>query len=172
MLGKGVGLVELVGKARKRELARRHIQDWIFDEKVVPLEIVELRTWADECCWAAAKIADEVMRLCLEGDYQRALKVCFLTDAYRVPDTGYYLDILAKVPAWKAFHEAVTLAERIDSFLVVMECSGSSAPLARDCRHELDLLCVLADLCQDAGRLQVAEDARHLHALACSLYRG
>jgi hypothetical protein len=163
MLGKGVGLVQLIARARERALVGRQIEQWLIDvSQCEPFQ-------ADECRGMAGVIAEDVVRLAEQGQFLSAERRA--TDAGDVVVYAEETWSLDDTPAWDMFHEIVTLAERIDSFLAVVEQVQRDAPLARDCRHELDLLCVLADWCHDAGRAQVAEEARHLHALACSLYR-
>jgi len=76
------------------------------------------------------------------------------------------LALLDECPAWVAFRDFVELAERIDTYLAVMETDRRTAALAQDCRGELDLLRVLADLCVDLDLPRAAADARHLHELA------
>jgi hypothetical protein len=168
MLGRDVGLVTFVERARDRALSRRHIQNWLIESNGFSPE------WADEVRQTARDIADKVICLCWEGKFRSAVDYAAGEhfEPVRVNELAWNAQYLFEVPSWLALPEAVRLAERIDSFLAVLERGDPGALLARDCRQELDLLCVLADWCQDAGQLQVAEEARHLHALACSLYRG
>jgi hypothetical protein len=163
MLGKGVGLLELVKMVRDctLESATDQFMAQSFFHRTFDLPDMHENT--------AGRVADEVLRLVSEERYRMACKVSRL---YEELGAGSREFEEATDTRWVAFQEAVKLVERIDSFLAMMESSGSHVPLARDCRHELDLLCVLVDWCQDVGRVQVAEEAKHLYALACSVYRG
>jgi hypothetical protein len=160
MLGRGVGLVELVRRARERALAHDAVARWHRDE----------HDWhhaaAQRCQEAAEEVADEVCKLVLGGQFRWACNVAFPYDLYVSMATWDDLGLLDECPAWRTFHEAVELAERIDTYLAVMETDGRTAALAQDCRRELDLLCVLADLCEDAELPRAADEARHLHGLA------
>jgi hypothetical protein len=151
----GLSLVGLVEAARQRVLARDHIERWHR----------EVRNWdrdaADYAKWAARDVADEVCRLCLGGQFGTAAAEA---RAWRDED----MLLMHECPAWIAFHEAVSLAERIDCFLAVLENDRLAAPLARDCRGNLELLGVLGDWCQDGNRPLAAAEARHLLALARS----
>jgi hypothetical protein len=163
MLGKSAGLLELVKTVRDRtaKLATDQFMNQSFFHQTFGVPHMRENT--------AGIVADEVVRLVGADQYRMACKFSRLYEELGA-GSGEFEEVI-NVP-WAAFQEAVRLTERIDSFLAVMERGDPGAPLARDCRRELDLLCVLADWCQDAGRVQVAEEARHLHGLACSLYRG
>src|SRR5262245_29147144 len=125
MLGRGVGLVELVERARDEALAHGAIARWHRDE----------RGWDPEaaraCQQAAQAVADEVCLLALGGQFRWACNVAYSYDVY-VPMAMW--DQLAQIdecPAWIAFHGAVEFAERIDSFLAVMEADRRTAALAQ-----------------------------------------
>ena len=110
-------------------------------------------------------VADEVCQLALGGQFRWARLVAYPYDVY-VPMTLLDdLELLDECPAWVAFEEVVDLAERIDSFLAVVQSDRRTAALAQDCRGELDLMGVLADLCEDLEQPRAAAEARHLHGL-------
>ena len=102
------------------------------------------------------------------GQFRWACKVAFLDELYTPEELWDDLSSLDPCPPWVEFHQAVALAERIDSYLAVMEADRRTAALASDCRTELDLLCVLADLCEDVGLPLAASEARHLHERVCT----
>jgi hypothetical protein len=160
MLGSRVGLADLVEAARDRLLAPGDYERWM---------IIRFYRWLPGCSsvWdaepkSASEIADDVLQLVHEDQFHWASKVSVL---YPTEEAGPW----EGEPAWHEFRDVVMLAERIDSFLCTLERGGPGAPLARDCRHHLDLLLVLADWCQDAGQPRAAAEARHLHSLACAL---
>jgi hypothetical protein len=68
-----------------------------------------------------------------------------------------------EAPAWTDYWAVCDLAERIGGLLDVLE--GEGVALARTCSDDLDGLPVLADWCEEAGRLIVANEVRHLHGL-------
>lgn len=118
------------------------------------------------------ELIDKVCLECFGGLYGFAVNTSFPYDIFTPPewwDAAVELDIN---PDWVPFHDAVCLAERIDSFLVVMEADGPTRPLAHDCRGDLELLGVLADWCQDNDRAASASEARHLLSLVRSHRRG
>lgn len=149
MIGARLSLLGLVEAARDRALGDADFSD----ENIATL------------------LAEEVCRLCLGGQFRWAWKVSSLSDTHVPEEWRPYLGHLFANPQWVAFHEAVTLAERIDSFLATLE-RGALAPLARDCRDDLALLLVLGDCCQDSGLPHAAAEARQLHALVVSDLRG
>jgi hypothetical protein len=65
---------------------------------------------------------------------------------------------------WQPLLEACELAERVDSFLAVLEASPA-AGLARSCREDVRALSILADWCDDNAQPAAAAEARHLHNL-------
>lgn len=154
------GLVSLVEAARDRALARRRIEDWHIDTQGWDPAL------ASVCRQAAAAIAGEVCRLCLGGQFKWAVNVAYPYDLFIPEELWEAVSALDGCPAWQEFCDAVALAERLDSFLTVLERDPHTHPLARDCRHDLELLCVLADWCDDHGRPAAAAEARHLHGLA------
>src|SRR5262245_37319820 len=160
MLGRGVGLVELIERARDRALAGDAIARWHREEY----------DWepdsGDDAQAAAQAVADEVCSLALGGQFRWACHVAYPYDVYVPMAMWDDLQLLDECPAWVAFHDVVALAERIDSFLAVTYADRRLAALAQDCRGELDLLGVLADLCDDLALPRAAEQARHLHELA------
>jgi hypothetical protein len=164
MLG-GFGLADLVEAARDRLLDPGDAKEWmdaLFDYWS-PADIHGIMLPGRK---TPSQIADEVVRRARENQFLWASKTCeAYAEATGVP-LGWGL------PSWRDFHDAVVLAERIDSFLGTLEGGGPAAPLARDCRADLDLLLVLADWCQDAGQTRAAAEARHLHGLACAVLRG
>jgi hypothetical protein len=158
MWGASRSLLGLVEAARDRALSREQIARWHIEARGYQSE------WAAQCQIDIEALAEEVIQLCLEGSYRQARR---LADPNRMEwdrpeDT---VPQLADCPAWLGFQEVVTLAERIDSFLAVLEREGTTRQLARDSREDLDLLCVLSDWCQDNGMPQAAAEARHLHTL-------
>jgi len=159
MLGRGVGLVGLVERARDRALAGDAVFCW-YCERDYPEDV------AEQCQRAALAIADEVCSLVLGGQFQLAWRFAVRSDVYLPTRATQHLDVLDQCPAWVAFLDVVELAERIDSYLAVMETDRRTAALAQDCRGELDLLCVLADLCEDVGLPRAAAEARQLHEMA------
>jgi hypothetical protein len=166
ILRKGTGLVDLVEAARGRALAGDRIARWHVEE----------RQWdhgrAVRAQNAAAEIAEEACRLCLGGQFRHACDIAYPYDLYVAEKLWSSLQWLDECPHWAEFSEAVQLAERIDSFLAVLEGDRLGRGLAQDCRADLDLLGVLADWCQDNALPQAAAEARHLHELAGSLPRG
>lgn len=165
MLGPGVGLVDLVEAARDRALADDDIPRWHeeagWDDEQVDACLVALRVIADEAC-----------RLALGGQFRWAAKVALPHDLY-IPQAFWdAVYLLNQCPAWQGFIDAVELAGRIDTFLGVLESDRRTAPLAGDCRRELDLLGVLADLCEDVGLTRAAAEARNFHSLASAAWRG
>jgi hypothetical protein len=165
MRGGGKSLVDLVETARDRALTGKAIEHWH----------IEARQWgvrdANRAWSAAGFVADEVCLLCLGGQFGWARNVAFPYDLYVSEELWEDLAALDECPAWVAFSEVVEMAERIDALLAALESDRRTAPLARDCRDNVDLLLVLADWCQDNDRPRAAAEARHLHALACSLRR-
>jgi hypothetical protein len=162
VLGRGVGLVELLERARGRALARGAIFRYHFDP---PHNFHEVDADASQA--AATAVADEVCSLALGGQFLRACDVAYPYDLFVPMSMWEHLALLDECPAWVEFTRVVELAERTDSFLAALERDRRLAPLARDCRAELNLLGVLADLCEDVGLPRAADDARHLHGLAC-----
>jgi hypothetical protein len=163
MPGKRTGLVELVEAARDRALARDHIERWH----------IEVHEWAKDYAESAKEVAREIAAeaclLCQGGQFRRARKLVAARDAY-IPDHLWdLLEWVPECPTWAAFAGVVALAERIDSLLAALE--PEAGPLARDCRDDLDLLGVLADWCDDAGKARAAAEARHLRRLAGVLRR-
>jgi hypothetical protein len=165
MLGNRVGLADLVESARDRLLGPGEYLVWMETRFYhwVPGTFNGLGQTTPK---TPADIADEVVLLAREEQYGWARKVSVLHEGDTLEQWPWDPE-----PEWQEFHDAVVLAERIDGFLAVLERGGPGAPLARDCRHHLDLLLVLADWCQDAGQARAAAEARHLHALACALQR-
>jgi hypothetical protein len=160
MLGRGVGLVELIERARDRALSGDAVARWHHEEHDWEPES------ADDAQAAARAVADEVCLLALGGQFRWAVNVAYPFDVYVPMAMWDDLQLLDECPAWAAFNEQVALAERIDSFLAAMEGDRRTAALAQDCRGELDLLLVLADLCVDLSLPRAAEEARKLHELA------
>jgi hypothetical protein len=146
------GLIEFVEAARDRALALGAIERWHMEVKNWGM----LEAHAAEL--TAAEVADEVWRQCLGGQFRHAVNTSVVSSLDLHPEQIEDL-------AWMAFHEAVCVAERIDSLLAVLEREGVSRQLARDCRGDLDLLPVLADYCTDAGLPRTAAEVRHLHGL-------
>jgi hypothetical protein len=166
MLGRGVGLVELVERARDRALGRDAVFCWYCDRP----EGNYSEDAAEQCQQAALAVADEVCSLALGGQFRLAARFAACGDVYVYAPAAMaeHLAVLDQCPEWAAFVRAVELAERIDSYLAVMQADRRTAALAQDCRGELDLLGVLADLCEDAGLPRAAAEARQLHELARS----
>jgi hypothetical protein len=139
MLGRGVGLIDLVER---------------------PLQFITLET----------DLARAVSHFVWCGQMRMACSLAF-------PDITYRSDYerrqtyrrLERYPVWGVFCEAVSLADLIDNFLATLESDQRLAGLARDCRDELDLLLVLADLCEDIGSSLAAREARYLHEQALAL---
>lgn len=159
MLGRGVGLVELLERARDRALGHDAVAHWHRDELTWEVES------AEDAQQAAQAVADEVCLLALGGQFRWACCVASLDDVYVPMPLRDDLQELDWCPAWVAFSQAVDLAERIDSYLAVMQADRRTAALAHDCRGELNLLGVLADLCEDLTLPHAAAEARHLHDL-------
>ncbi len=166
-LGKRTGLVELVEAARERALKRHRIARW-FLESYDPDSDLDLPEESIER--AVERLAEEVCRLCVCGWFESAATLSSGQWDEESPWLG--LSWLQECPYWAAISEILHLAARIDSFLAVLEADQRTYGLARECRGDLDLLGVLADLCQDSGQPNAASEARHLHALACSLAQG
>jgi hypothetical protein len=160
MLGRGVGLVQLVERAREQALAGDAVARWYREAHDFQ------RGAARRCQEAAYAVADEVCKLALGGQFRWGCNVAFPYDLYVPMELWDDLALIDECPAWLAFNDAIVLAERIDSYLGVLEGDRRTAVLAQDCRGELDLLLVLADLCEDAGLPRAAAEARHLHELA------
>jgi hypothetical protein len=151
MLGAGTSLVDLVEAARERALARYHdyLDSWLEEDELA--------------------VTDKVCLLCLGGQFAWARNVAYPHDLYIPEEVWRTLAGTEECPIWAGIYEVVDLAERIDSFLATLESDRLTAPLARDCRADLDLLLVLGDWCMDRDRPLAAAEARHLHALACAL---
>lgn len=162
MLGRGVGLAELVEAVGDRALAHNAIARWLIEE--LGWDGEQAREGQSVALFLVIEISQYIRR----GQFHFASKDDYLQQDYW-PSTRPQLD---ECPAWRDFTETRSLAERIDSFLGVLESDARLAPLAADCRAQLDLLGVLADLCEDAGLPHAAAEARHLHALAGSMWRG
>jgi hypothetical protein len=161
-----MGLVELVEAARERALGRKRIARW-YAESYNPDSAFDLSEGALD---GAMSLAEEACRLCLCGQFAWAATLA--SDLWDEESPWLGLSWLFECPYWLAFSEALHLAERIDSFLAVLESDRRTYGLARESRGDLDLLGVLADLCQDSGLSHAAAEGRHLHALACSLSQG
>jgi hypothetical protein len=140
MLGRGVGLVEVVERCQVSPEAFR------FDMRKT-----------------AREATDEILRLLRAGLFDEACRLRGFTDDD--------LDYFDEQGEWWEFMDVVDLADALDNFLAVLEADRRAAALARDCRGELDLLLVLADLCEDAGLPRAAAEARHYHGLVESLWR-
>lgn len=160
MLGRGVGLVGLIERARERAVGRGAIAAWHQDERSLDGD------GAFDAQAAAEIVADEVCRLALGGQFALACDVAYPYDLFVPDDLWGALAWLDECPGWISFRQIVEVAERIDSYLSVMQTDRRTAALAQDCRGELDLLRVLADLCEDVGLPRAAAEARHLHELA------
>ena len=146
MLGRSVGLVEFVEQAH--DLTR--------------LDVLGLAE--------ATEAADAVIRYVLCGAFRRA---CFFVEYPEelFPDHMVLEISLRRWENWWAFAESVHLTGFLDDFLAVMESDSRTATLARECRDELDLLLVLADLCEDNAMPRAAEESRYLHTLLLSACR-
>jgi hypothetical protein len=108
---------------------------------------------ADETCWLA--------------------QVGLFDEARRFRGLGWEArEHLNAQDAWVRFTEAVHVADAIDTFLAVLEADRRLAGLAGDCRGELDLLLVLADLCEDLALPHAAAEARYYHSTAGGRWRG
>jgi hypothetical protein len=78
------------------------------------------------------------------------------------------VEVLENEPLWQELYQACELADRIDHFLAQLEKADAGGLLARACRQDLEALQILADWCEEQGRLAVAAEARHLLGLARS----
>jgi hypothetical protein len=157
MLGRGVGLVELVERARERLLARDlGILRWHIETYGLS------RDQAQFCEETYREIADSVCE-----DARNGYFFCpwFPDDLYYERELYERIEQVVDCPLWLEFQFAAGLASDIDSFLAVLESDQRTSALANDCRRELDLLLVLADLSEDAGLPLAAGEARHLYAL-------
>lgn len=144
MVGRGVGLVELVERAREAARLDRIDSD------------------------AASDIANQVARFVQCGQFRVACAMADLEGAY-LDHPPFELDSLGRWLGWWTFAESVHLAAQIDDFLAVLEGDERTASLANDCRGELDLLLVLADLCEDQALPRSAKEARYQHRLVESM---
>jgi hypothetical protein len=171
MLGPGVGLGELVGRRAGGIVGLRVIlEPNDYSEEVFG---TAAQTWSE-----ALESYSEAVQSLYRGGHgfiaRRSRVVDFaVTGTHReeVLLATHFRQQTEALPEWEEFDRVMQLADRIDSFLAGLECRHPLA-LARDCRNELDLLGVLADWCDDAGLPHAAAEARHLHGLACSFYRG
>jgi hypothetical protein len=159
-------LVGLVDAAQERMMAdchaaRWHRDDWNWSDEV-----------AEDCKHAAIELAHEACLLCLAGQFAQARRQTEFDDDGPLEVRWAQLVMFGTCQPWTAFREVILLAQRIDSFMSALESDQLARPLVRDCRGNLDLLCVLADWCQDNDRPRAATEARPLHDLACSYQRG
>jgi hypothetical protein len=155
MLGRRLSLAEFVACARDRVMA-------LHGSAVSP--------WCDRA--PAEEVAEEAVRMARAGLFFYTSNISYPYDLYVPEGLWESLVDLDECPAWMEFHEACLTAERIDSFLAVLERAGVTAQVARDCRDDLDLLLVLADWCVDSGLPRSAAEARHLHRLVCERHQG
>lgn len=152
------GLAGLVEAARERA-AGQAVSRWYRQALGYPQEL------AQEVQMRVDDLLADLCRPCAAGLFrvvrpELTHPVILFRDDWAQDTAGF-----DSCPLWHAFRDAIDLADRIDSFLAVMSFHGPSPPLARDCADDLALLPVLADCCEDHGRHQSAQEARHLHWL-------
>lgn len=78
------------------------------------------------------------------------------------------LFVLADFAPWRDFADGCDLADRIDNFLAASRGGKTQTALVEACRHDLNLLLVLADWCDENKLPMTAAEARHLHRLVRS----
>ena len=81
-------------------------------------------------------MADECCKLAVGDQFRWAGSVAFPYDRYVPMELWDDLSLVGECPAWVAFNDAVVLAERIDSFLAVLETDRRAAALAQDSRGD------------------------------------
>jgi hypothetical protein len=168
----GLSLYDLVAEAHARCPNLQAIQDWYAKSSVEDVDKAgEVREgW--ECL-------EEALSAAAHGDFRTASRAAHFFSRYWAPIQQKYYPHQAYLdwsvcqkhfPAWDAFREVCELAWRIDCFLAALSRDKILAALARDCRHDLSLLLVLADWAEENGLPASAAEARHLHGLV--RYRG
>jgi hypothetical protein len=125
---------------------------------------VGLADLVERCHFPSFPAGEEVCRLVRAGLFDYAHRLQWLSNS----ECAH----LNRHDAWLEFLGVVLLADEIDSFLAALEGDRRAAGLARACRDEVDLLLVLAELCEDHAMPRAAEEARYFHALADNEWRG
>src|SRR5262249_26150828 len=89
------------------------------------------RSWPDG---VVRELIDKVCLECFGGLYAFAVNTSYPSDLFTPREWWEEAAYLDDDPDWVPFHEAVCLAERVDTFLEVMERDRATRPLAGDCR--------------------------------------
>jgi hypothetical protein len=163
------GLVDLVEPACQRYLAGDQIREW-FDGTMSNGEYYQD---GDSYQEDARKLAREIVACCRLGLFGAANKLARLEPA-SMPQNIFpqieEIDDLRRCPIWEELAGVCELADRLDGFLAILEQVGTAGQLARDVRNDLDLLLILADLCEENNQPVVAAEARHLHWLVRTVW--
>jgi hypothetical protein len=162
MAEEAVGLADLVAEARARLGDGEAVGYWH-----------ELEGTSEEGPGvlgpAVEIVAEAICEQADRGNHLKAGRPGHPWDAWiEAPEHALLWELSPDCPDWGEFLYACETAERIDCFLACLE-RGPGAPLARDCRRDLELLLVLADWYDENGRPLAAAEARHLYGLVQSL---
>jgi hypothetical protein len=157
MTGK-MGLVDLVEAACQRCLLDDQIRDW-FDSQG------SSEPDAEDYQEGARELTRMIVARCRLGLFGEANKLVRLERTSLPEELFYEIDDLISCPIWEELAGVCELADRLDHFLAILEQVGTAGQLARDARNDLDLLLILADLCEENDQSAVAAEARFLHRL-------
>jgi hypothetical protein len=164
MTGK-LGLVDLVEAACQRCLAGEQIVDWFGGVAAPAGELFPPGEFYQE---AAERLARHIDARCRLGLFGEAIRLVRLEPASLPADIFSQIeqiDDMRSCPIWEELVGVCELADRVDNFLAILEQAGTAGQLARAVRNDLDLLLILADLCEETNQPVVAAEARHLHGL-------
>jgi hypothetical protein len=102
------------------------------------------------------------------GDALQAVRDGWYRTAAAVADDLYVIEIRPdpiECDVWRPFQELCHLLDAADALLATLEGRRGAAELARAARHDIDLLPILADWCEDNDYPAAGSELRRLRCL-------